>query len=197
MRRIALFFILFSACSLYASAQQYYYAGTSIEVIKTGTNSTSYPMLGNERLAITTNQPAQYLVGDNKSRFLALGTTLKTQDYHPYGKANVLTNIPFGYNNEYQDPSTQLLYLRARDYQAQLARFITRDSFAVWNHYSFTDANPIMNIDPSGHLSQGAMDTFVGIGVSIVMTGLLAETGGRSIAEAGWIRNACPFGKAA
>lgn len=190
MRRIALFFILFSACSLYASAQQYYYTGTSIEVIKTSTNSTSYPMLGNERLAIATNQPAQYLVGDNKSRFLALGTTLKTQDYHPYGKADALTNIPFGYNNEYQDPSTQLLYLRTRDYQAQLARFITRDSFAVWNHYSFTDANPIMNIDPSGHLSQGAIDTFMGIGVSILMTGLLAETGGRSIAEAGWMRNA-------
>ncbi len=79
-----------------------------------------------------------------------------TTDYQAYGvhsdtfNTNVATN--FSYNSEYQDPVSDLVYLRARDYDANTQRFITQDSANVWNKYNFADSNPIMNIDPSGHM---------------------------------------------
>ena len=58
----------------------------------------------------------------------------------------------FSYDGEYQDPTTNLVYLRARNYDPNTQRFITRDDYNVLNKYSFTDANPVNNIDPNGHM---------------------------------------------
>ena len=64
--------------------------------------------------------------------------------------------ICFTYDGEYQDPTTRLVYLRARNYQPEAQRFISMDSYNVWNKYSFANANPISNSDPSGHLAKWA-----------------------------------------
>ncbi|WHN66014.1 RHS repeat-associated core domain-containing protein [Cysteiniphilum sp. QT6929] len=97
-----------------------------------------------------------------------------TTDYQAYGvhsdtlNTNVATN--FSYNGEYQDPSSDLVYLRARDYDAGTQRFITQDNANVWNKYNFADSNPIMNIDPSGHMSKEAINTILGI--SLILAGI-------------------------
>ncbi len=97
-----------------------------------------------------------------------------TTDYQAYGvhsdtlKINVATS--FSYDGEYQDPTSDLVYLRARDYDPTTQRFITQDSANVWNKYNFADSNPIMNIDPSGHLSKEAVNTILGI--SLILAGI-------------------------
>jgi RHS repeat-associated protein len=58
----------------------------------------------------------------------------------------------FGYNGEYKDPETDLIYLKARDYDPNLHSFISRDSYDMWNHYSYAGGNPVMFVDPNGHM---------------------------------------------
>ncbi|WP_192484937.1 MULTISPECIES: RHS repeat-associated core domain-containing protein [Cysteiniphilum] len=124
-----------------------------------------------------------YYVNNGKSNSLTLdkpthsnaAATIKgTTHYQAYGvhsdtlNTNVATN--FSYNGEYQDPSSDLVYLRARDYDARTQRFIMQDNANVWNKYSFADSNPIMNIDPSGHLSKEAVNTILGI--TLILAGI-------------------------
>ena len=75
--------------------------------------------------------------------------------------ATSMTPFSFLYNGEYQDTTAHLLYLRARRYQTVTQRFLTEDSYNVWNKYAFDRADPINRIDPNGHLSKGA---WIGIG---------------------------------
>ncbi|WP_203385238.1 RHS repeat domain-containing protein, partial [Cysteiniphilum marinum] len=71
----------------------------------------------------------------------------------------------FTYKGEYQDVDSNIVYLKARDYDPVSARFLSRDSYDVWNHYSYADSDPVNKIDPSGHVAQwiGAMLNFIGI----------------------------------
>ncbi|MCP4278504.1 MAG: RHS repeat-associated core domain-containing protein, partial [Alteromonas sp.] len=61
------------------------------------------------------------------------------------------------YNGEEWDETTGLLYLRARYYQPDIARFVAKDSFegfltrpASQNRYSYAENNPVTYNDPSG-----------------------------------------------
>ncbi|WP_035284530.1 RHS repeat-associated core domain-containing protein, partial [Clostridium sp. Maddingley MBC34-26] len=64
----------------------------------------------------------------------------------------------YGYNGENYDKYTGIQYLRARYYEPETGRFLTRDSYLgnamnplTLNRYAYTNNNPVMNIDPSGH----------------------------------------------
>lgn len=144
----------------------FYYQGDQISAITSQQQPTSFVLVNGQRIATVStsaSKSAQFYIGDKKNQAMLISgqqadTTPHSADYHAYGKAlNALTQNAannFTYNGEYQDPTTQLTYLRARDYDASQQRFVSMDSYHVWNRYNFTDANPIMNIDPSGHLSK-------------------------------------------
>ena len=83
----------------------------------------------------------------------------------------------FGYNQEYQDPQTHLIDLRARYYHPNIQRFITRDSSITWNRYAFVQDNPISRIDPSGHFSQNDLSWIIGAAYSTAMVATMAFTG--------------------
>ncbi|WP_119344035.1 RHS repeat-associated core domain-containing protein [Facilibium subflavum] len=78
---------------------------------------------------------------------------LSSTNYTAYGKGQKITNAKgFGYNKEYTDENSNLMYLRARFYHPATQTFITRDTkIDEWNKYGFTGGNLVMNIDPSGH----------------------------------------------
>ncbi|WP_119344037.1 RHS repeat-associated core domain-containing protein [Facilibium subflavum] len=78
---------------------------------------------------------------------------LSSTNYTAYGKGQKIANAKgFGYNREYTDENSNLVYLRARFYHPATQTFITRDTkIDEWNKYGFTGGNPVMNIDPSGH----------------------------------------------
>lgn len=64
----------------------------------------------------------------------------------------------FRYCGEYYDAEIATVYLRARYYNPDTGRFISRDSFAgrrsdplSLNLYTYCGNNPVIYVDPSGH----------------------------------------------
>ncbi|WP_203368795.1 RHS repeat domain-containing protein [Cysteiniphilum marinum] len=78
------------------------------------------------------------------------------QDNNANNSNSLNTNAAnnFTYKGEYQDVDSNIVYLKARDYDPTSARFLSRDSYDVWNHYSYADSDPVNKIDPSGHESE-------------------------------------------
>jgi RHS repeat-associated protein len=65
---------------------------------------------------------------------------------------------PYQYTGEAWDAEVELLYLRARYYQPEVGRFITKDPWAgdVWrsltlNRYVYVTSNPVNLVDPRGN----------------------------------------------
>ena len=67
---------------------------------------------------------------------------------------------PFRYRGYYYDSETDLYFLQTRYYDPVVGRFISRDSIEYadpeiicgLNLYAYCGNNPVMNVDPSGHI---------------------------------------------
>jgi RHS repeat-associated protein len=87
------------------------------------------------------------------------GSPKASYAYDPWGTQTVMD--PLGTKNKYKftgeplDPSTGLVFLRARFYDPRLGRFLSPDSASgplqVGSTYLYTLANPLRFVDPSGH----------------------------------------------
>lgn len=94
------------------------------------------------------------------------GNAVNSYSYDEWG--NILTeeetiDNPFKYTGEIYDVETGLYYLRARYYDPTIGRFISEDSFEgqvnnplSLNQYAYVRNNPLIYVDPSGHLVVGA-----------------------------------------
>ena len=109
--------------------------------------------------------------GDTVQLTSTTGSSIKTYDYDAFGNEKNPdpndTNM-FRYCGEYFDKETGTIYLRARYYDPTIGRFITEDSVCgisnempngqeiidvlSLNLYTYTSNNPILFIDPSGHV---------------------------------------------
>lgn len=133
-------------------------------------SSVSFMTVGTDRLSAIKHDSVIYYLGDHKSHYLWLASlplalaqeSEATSDFDPYGYHSSAISVShnFGYNSEYRDWFTGLIYLRARDYDPRNQHFMTMDSYHIWNKYNFADANPITNIDPTGHNSK-SLDHFI------------------------------------
>lgn len=84
--------------------------------------------------------------------------------YEPYGAtaastppaaAYDMSQNPFRYAGEYEDPVWGGYYLRARWYLPAIASFASRDPADVVRRYGYAAGNPITNTDPSGLRAEG------------------------------------------
>lgn len=108
----------------------------------------------------------------------ANGNITATFDYRPYGN-QALGDPPIGpgYTGHVNDPDTGFVYMQARYYDAVAGRFISVDPEAPvaanvfnFNRYSYTNNNPVVNIDPDGR------ETGIAYHAEFVMMGAKAQT---------------------
>jgi len=85
------------------------------------------------------------------------GAVTADREWSPYGVEVGGAQAGLGYAGEWQDADTGLVYLRARWYQAETGRFTQVDPWEgdIWeplslNDYSYTRADPLNRVDPSG-----------------------------------------------
>lgn len=95
----------------------------------------------------------------------ATGTVTLSRRYEPYGE--LLTSAgsatsSYSFKGEGADSYTQFIYLRFRYYAPQFGRFISKDAWPgdytrplSLNGWNYVEANPIIFIDPSGHIKEG------------------------------------------
>ncbi len=131
--------------------------------------------------AYTSGQSSYYHTTNRSTALLADGSKEISIKYSPYGVATESDSIPasknFTWNQEYQDPLTNLVYLRARFYDPNQMHFLTMDSANRDNLYSYCEADPINAYDPTGH--SAVVDVGAALAISAVV-GIVATvaTGG-------------------
>ena len=115
-----------------------------------------------------TDTEKQYYVTDLHGNVVQLtdenGKVIKTYGYDSFGnevKPDSKDENPFRYCGEYYDKETEEIYLRARYYQPNVGRFLTRDTYTgeedepeSLHLYAYCGNDGVNMVDPSGHCSK-------------------------------------------
>jgi RHS repeat-associated protein len=113
--------------------------------------------------------------GLGSTRILTNATGVITDRYNYDAYGVLLTHAgtdsnSFLFAGEQRDSATGLDYLRARYYDADLGRFISKDPFNGFitdpmsqHDYQYAHANPITNTDPTGYFSMGEVGATLGL----------------------------------
>lgn len=185
--------------------QQFYYDNKVInEISVRGGNQgspdwTSFLFNQNERFsAYEKDKPSLYYRNAQGSVAEMQASSANSLEYKAYGglkeSSNLLSaNTSFAWKQEYCDPSSRLVYLRARFYHPQLMRFMSADPMSFDNKYVFGSGDPINLMDPTGLWSDSAIGALVGsvlevtagIGITVFTAGLGAALGGGGLIGAG------------
>jgi RHS repeat-associated protein len=127
---------------------------------------------------IDANGASHYYHYDTTGHTLALsdgsGNVTDKYAYAPYGKTTRegSTHNPFLYVGKHgvMDDGNGLHYMRARYYKEDIRRFMSLDalhgevlSSQSLNRYAYVLGNPVMGVDPSGHISTA---TNIGVGIA-------------------------------
>ena len=133
---------------------------------------------------IRSNEKAYYLYdgrGSVSNLTSQRGTNKVYYDYTIYGEASASVlgvHNPYQYNAEYTDAATGLQYLRARYYDPETSRFMTKDTYLgetndpLSRHlYTYTHNNPINLVDPSGHIALLTVLAIAGAAITAAVGG--------------------------
>jgi RHS repeat-associated protein len=144
-----------------SSTVQMYYDNTQqvINSYQDGT-ATQFLLVGSKRFAAYKAGSAPFYYGTNQRQdtvlSMAAGKLVGSASYQAYGEETEVNlgldaSNNFAWNQEYADPDNKLVYLRARYYDSNTMRFISRDNARLDNRYGFGNGDPINNIDPTGN----------------------------------------------
>ncbi len=112
------------------------------------------------------------------------GQLTDSYDYTPYGELLRHTGSSdnsFLFTGEQYDPEAGLYYLRARYYDPAISRFLSRDTYEgtltdplSQNPYLYARGNPVLYVDPSGHMSMLSVTNTLSAMSSLVSSGLIS-----------------------
>jgi RHS repeat-associated protein len=118
-------------------------------------------------------EQTQYLDHDQagSTQFISseTGITEAAYSYTPYGAVEEHTGTattPFGYDAQYTNSDTGLIYLRAREYDPATGQFLSVDPLVAATRapYTYAGDNPLNNEDPTGLAWQGCVGGTVSLG---------------------------------
>ncbi|SHE89409.1 RHS repeat-associated core domain-containing protein [Caloramator proteoclasticus] len=156
-----------------ASGTTYFHYSRDKVVYETDENNNiiaeyTYDAQGNPATIIKNGVTYYYHVnghGDVMALTDESGNVVAEYNYDAYGNivsqsGSMASANPLRYAGYRYDEAIGLYYLMARYYDANVGRFITRDTFHGFedeprslNQYAYTNNNPVMFVDPSGHLA--------------------------------------------
>jgi RHS repeat-associated protein len=167
------------------------YAEVALEYRPSGLITASY-VYGNGLISqVQSGMKSFYQVdgqGSTRALINATGAVTDRYIYDAFGRmlaqtGNTVNRYLFA--GEWSDPLLLTYYLRARHYDIQTGRFLTRDPFAGFlgnpstlHKYIYAGANPLNNRDPSGMI-----ETFLG-GLTGLQAAALALSIGAAISSA-------------
>ncbi|MEN6355851.1 MAG: RHS repeat-associated core domain-containing protein [Armatimonadota bacterium] len=137
-----------------------------------GTTVTKYTY-GDDLLKVSRGGEYYYFydgLGSTRTIADSTGTPVAQYVYDPYGKliADGATWNNFLFTGQMLDRTTKLYYLRARWYDPQTGRFVSRDSTMFRAGYSYCSSEPINRVDPNGKdFSIGGCLTTMSIGAAL------------------------------
>jgi RHS repeat-associated protein len=119
--------------------------------------------------SIDGSSDASYLLGDALGSVRGAtddaGSLTESADYNVFGSLRTGDALPLGYAGEQSDPSTGLMYLRARYLNSDSGRFISADTVQPnapgtqgYNPYAYVGNSPTTWNDPSGHVVEAPPD---------------------------------------
>jgi RHS repeat-associated protein len=129
-----------------------------------GTDSYIYGAGGQPIEQISVAGTVSWLLTDRQGSVRAITTTAgavtATINYSPYGQTVSSTGTvtsPLGYDGQYTDTESGLIYLRARYYDPATGQFVTSDPLQPFTGepYSYALANPLDVYDPTGFFTVG------------------------------------------
>ena len=154
----------------------------------TGKNTTDYTY-GLERISsLTGSTRTEYIydvrgsvaaeVSYNNAWYTFGGTlgwkNISSKSYIPFGEQIGEKTSGFGYNGEYYNAATGMVYLRARFYEPEMNRFsqkdVLRGSITVptsLNRYLYVWNDPINYVDPSGEFGFAVLAIAAGVGAVV------------------------------
>lgn len=121
---------------------------------QTGNTRTEYVYDGRSSVAAEVSyNNAWYTLGGGLAK-----KNVTAKSYTPFGEQIGEATFGFGYNGEYYNAATGMIYLRARFYEPEMNRFGQEDllrgsAFAPQslNRYLYCQNDPVNLIDPSGN----------------------------------------------
>lgn len=124
-----------------------------------GTNTYIYGVSSTPVAQVDSGDTSAYLFGDllGSVRLItdATGAVVGTTEYDTYGNRTDHTgpsDILIGYTGNWTDPTTGLVYLRARDYDTTVGQFLTVDPLVDQTHepYAYALNDPLSTTDLTG-----------------------------------------------
>ena len=135
----------------------------------------------------------QYYVTDPHGNVVQLtdesGKVIKIYEYDSFGneiKPDSKDDNPFRYCGEYYDKETEEVYLRARYYQPEMGRFLTRDTYTgeadeplSLHLYVYCENDGVNMVDPSGHRRYATEQELAGMSLKLqeYYTAILKQKG--------------------
>lgn len=159
-----------------APGKSFTYTGSSTAVVGDGIETYSRGPSGSLTAVRTGTNPAALALtnprGDLLGTFTADGSGLAgSTDYDPWGavRGTTGTTRDLGYQGQFTDPSTGQVNMNARWYDPSTAAFTSADTIAQppnpsinANPYTYANANPLENADPTGHAAVRCYGTPLG-----------------------------------